>query len=159
MNTCWYSHTFTCQHVYSLHSLRRIRFLCFARALEYFHTSMPTAPTVFHCIPRLFNVLCLLMHCLALRSALASTRICTGQNWEMHWPALHSILVSTSEHALQCWAVLTGQHWKLHLHICTRTAQHSAVLSSTGKHSGQHWECTGQLWKPHSHICTRTGQH
>ena len=99
-----------------------------------------------HYIPRWFNVLCLSLHCPALRNELVSTRKRTGQHWEMHWPALHSTLVNISECALQCQTVRTGQRWKPHLHICTRTDQHRSALGSTGKCTGQHWECTGQHW-------------
>ena len=181
MNTCWYSHTFTCQHKCILFTVSEGCAFVFARALKYFHTSKPTAPTISHWIPRQFNVLRLLMHF----PALASPRICTGQHWEMHctahWSALQNMLCS---HALvstgnfiyiftpHCSALCsTRQHWEMYcaamwMHWEAQLSTHWAALQNALETSftylHQHWSALGNsLQSTHwsARIAERIGQH
>ena len=127
-------------------------YLCFTRIFK----QVDTLPRYqIKSFPLYSNVILYLMHFNAFSStgnALAINNKCTGQHWEMHWPALQHVqskLVSTSEHAVQRGAGHTSQHWKPHLHMHL----HCSAMGSTGECTEQRWEYIGQ------HCRAPPGQH
>ena len=61
------------------------------------------------------------------------TLVSTRLHWEMCWSALGNALVSTAEHTLVRIVQCTGQHWKPHLHICTRNGLKWGLLNHVNK--------------------------